>query len=138
MAKYSYVATSGKNKTTKGEMEAADEAMVIAALTKQNLRPLSVGLAKKEGFSLQRLLGGNKVKSDDLVIFTRQLAAMVGAGVPLLRSLSSLESHTESQGLKNVLVTVIRDVEGGSTLGDALEKHPDVFNDVYVNMVRRS
>lgn len=136
MAKYTYVATSEKNKTTKGEMEATDEATVIAALTKQNLRPLSVSLAKKQGFSFQKLLGGNNVKADDLVIFTRQLAAMVGAGVPLLRSLSSLEAHTESPGLKNVLVNVIRDVEGGSTLGDALDKHPGVFNDVYVNMVR--
>lgn len=136
MAKYSYVATSDKNKTTKGEMEAQDEAAVIAVLAKQNLRPLSVSLAKKEGFNLDKLLGNNKVKSDDLVIFTRQLAAMVGAGVPLLRSLSSLEAHTESAGLKNILINVIRDVEGGSTLGDALEKHPAVFNDVYVNMVR--
>lgn len=117
-------------------MEASDENAVIAALAKQNLRPLSVTLAKKESFSLNRLLNSNKVKSDDLVIFTRQLSAMVGAGVPLLRSLSSLEAHTESQGLKNILVNVIRDVEGGSTLGDALEKHPAVFNDVYVNMVR--
>ena len=136
MTKYSYIATSGRNKTTKGEMEATDEASVIEALAKQNLRPLSVSLAKKESFSFSKLLGGNSVKSDDLVIFTRQLSAMVSAGVPLLRSLSSLEAHTESPGLKNVLVNVIRDVEGGATLGDALNKHPMVFNDVYVNMVR--
>lgn len=136
MAKYSYIATSGKNKTTKGEMEATDEASVIEALAKQNLRPLSVTLAKKEAFSFSKLLGSNSVKPDDLVIFTRQLSAMVGAGVPLLRSLSSLEAHTESPGLKNILVNVIRDVEGGATLGDALDKHPAVFNDVYVNMVR--
>lgn len=136
MTKYSYIATSGRNKTTKGEMEATDEASVIEALAKQNLRPLSVSLAKKESFSFSKLLGGNSVKSDDLVIFTRQLSAMVSAGVPLLRSLSSLEAHTESPGLKNVLVNVIRDVEGGATLGDALNKHPTVFNDVYVNMVR--
>lgn len=137
MAKYSYVATSGKNKTTKGEMEAPDEASVIAALSKQNLRTLSVAIAKKESsLSFNRLLNSNKVKSDDLVIFTRQLAAMVGAGVPLLRCLSSLEAHSESPALKNVLVNIIRDVEGGASLGDALEKHPGVFSDVYVNMVR--
>lgn len=137
MAKYSYVATSDRNKTTKGEMEAPDESAVIAALAKQNLRPLSVSVAKKQSsFSLNKLFNNNSVKADDLVIFTRQLSAMVGAGVPLLRSLSSLEAHTESPGLKNILVNVIRDVEGGSTLGDALDKHPGVFNDVYVNMVR--
>lgn len=137
MAKYSYVATSDKNKTTKGEMEAPDEASVITALGKQNLRALSVGIAKKESsLSFNKLLNSNRVKSDDLVIFTRQLAAMVSAGVPLLRSLSSLEAHSESPALKNVLVNVIRDVEGGASLGDALAKHPNVFTDVYVNMVR--
>lgn len=118
-------------------MEAPDEASVIAALNKQNLRTLSVSLAKKESsLSLNKFLNGNKVKSDDLVIFTRQLSAMVGAGVPLLRSLSSLEAHSESPALKNVLVNIIRDVEGGASLGDALAKHPNVFSDVYVNMVR--
>jgi type IV pilus assembly protein PilC len=61
---------------------------------------------------------------------------MVGAGVPLIRSLNSLEQHSESPALKNLLVTVIKDVEGGMTLGDALAKHPGTFSDVYVNMVR--
>lgn len=137
MPQFQYIASSEKNKTTNGVIEAQDEAAVVAALAKQNLRPLSVSLAKKtSGFSLNSLLGNDKVKSDDLVIFTRQLAAMVGAGVPLLRSLSSLEAHTESAGLKNILVNVIKDVEGGAPLADALGKYPLVFSDVYVNMVR--
>jgi type IV pilus assembly protein PilC len=137
MPQFQYIASSEKNKTTSGIIEAQDEAAVVAALTKQNLRPLSVTIAKKtSGFSLEHLMGGDRVKSDELVIFTRQLAAMVGAGVPLLRSLSSLEAHSESAGLKNILVNVIKDVEGGSTLADALGKFPLVFNDVYVNMVR--
>jgi type IV pilus assembly protein PilC len=61
---------------------------------------------------------------------------MVSAGVPLLRSLSSLEQHSESPALKTILVDVIKDVEGGAALGDALAKHPNTFSDVYVNMVR--
>lgn len=137
MPRYQYVATSESNKTTTGSLDASDEASVIETLKKQDLRPLSVTLdVGKKSFSLDKMLGGNKVKADDLVIFTRQLSAMVGAGVPLLRSLSSLEQHSESPGLKAVLVGVIKDVEGGSTLGDALQKYPDVFSDVYVNMVR--
>lgn len=137
MPRYQYVATSDSNKTTSGTLDANDEKGVVDALKKQNLRPLSVSLDKGSGgFSLNKLLGNNKVKSADLVIFTRQLAAMVGAGVPLLRSLSSLEQHSESPALKAVLVNVIKDVEGGSTLGDALEKHPETFSDVYVNMIR--
>jgi type IV pilus assembly protein PilC len=85
-----------------------------------------------KGFSL----GGKKVKSDHIVIFTRELSAMVSAGVPLLRALSSLQSHTDSPTLQSVLENVIRDVQGGSPLADALEKYPETFSSVYVNMVR--
>ncbi|MDB5176675.1 MAG: Type secretion system protein [Candidatus Saccharibacteria bacterium] len=137
MPQFRYVATSADaSKTTKGTFEAADEAAVMAALKRQNLRPLSVTLDKQSKSSMGKLFGGGKVKSDDLVIFTRQLSAMVGAGVPLLRSLSSLEQHSESPGLKAILVTVIKDIEGGASLGDSLAKHPNTFSDVYVNMVR--
>lgn len=136
MPKYNYTATSDANKTTSGSLDAADETAVADALRKQNLRPLSISLdTNKKGMSLS-LFGAAKVKSDDLVIFTRQLSAMVGAGVPLLRSLNSLEQHSESPALKAILVTIIKDVESGSTLGDALDKHPGTFSDVYVNMVR--
>jgi len=139
MPLYQYIATSETgDKTTKGTMEAPDEAAVMQALGKQKLRPLSVTPAKKSGSgsSFGKLLGGNKVKSDDLVIFTRQLSAMVGAGVPLLRSLSSLEQHSESPALKAILGNVIKEVEGGAPLGDALAKYPGTFSDVYINMVR--
>lgn len=136
MPRYQYTATSedGK-KTVKGLVEASDEAAVMEALQKQKLRPLNVS-EEKAGGSLGGFFKNNKVKSDDLVIFTRQLAAMVSAGVPLLRSLNALMEHSESPALKSMLVGIIRDVEGGASLGDALAKHPGTFNDVYVNMVR--
>lgn len=137
MPKYKYTATSETNKITSGFIDANDESAVAEVLKKQSLRPLSITLdTGKKGLNLNNLLGGNKVKTDDLVIFTRQLSAMVGAGVPLLRSLNSLQQHSESAALKDILVSVIKDVESGAPLGDALEKHPDVFSDVYVNMVR--
>lgn len=137
MPRYKYTATSDTNKTTSGTLDAVDETAVIEALKRQHLRPLSVTLDNgKKGFSLDSFTSSKKVKSDDLVIFTRQLSAMVSAGVPLLRSLTSLEQHSESPALKNILVTVIKDVEGGSSLGDALAKHPGTFSDVYINMVR--
>ncbi len=140
MTLYQYTATSEEtNKVTKGTLEAGDENTVLEALKKQHLRPLSISESKKGGgggFSISNLLGGSSVKSDDLVIFTRQLSAMVGAGVPLLRSLNSLEQHSESPALKAILVNIIKEVEGGSTLGDALSKHPNTFSDVYINMVK--
>lgn len=137
MTQFQYVATSEKgNKTVKGILDAPDQASVTEQLKKQNLRPLSIAEAKSGGLSLGRFLGAGKVKSDDLVIFTRQLSAMVGAGVPLLRSLNSLEQHSESPALKAILVTIVKDVESGTALGDALAKHPNTFSDVYINMVR--
>lgn len=137
MVLYRFVATSEKTDSiTKGTIDAADEAAVLDSLKKQHLRPLSITVDKKNTSLFNNLFGHHKVKSDDLVVFTRQLSAMVGAGVPLLRSLNSLEQHSESPALKAVLVNVIKDVEGGSTFGDALAKHPSTFSDVYINMVR--
>jgi type IV pilus assembly protein PilC len=79
---------------------------------------------------------GGKVKMNDLVMFTRELSAMVGAGVPLLRSLTSLEEHAESPALKKILIGVMQDVQNGVGVADALGKYPNTFDDVYVNMVR--
>ena len=138
MPTFAYVATNADGTSISGSLDASDRAAVIGALTKQGLRPLSVkeGGKSAAGFTFGDFLGANKVKSDDLVMFTRQLSAMVSAGVPLLRALNSLEQHTESAALKKVVGSVIRDVQDGAPLADALEKYPNTFNDVYVNMVR--
>lgn len=140
MAHFIYVALNESNGTIKGTIEAADESTAISLLARQKLRPISIreGVAKAGGFSIGDFFGKNKVKSDTLVIFTRQLSAMVSAGVPLLRALSSLYEHTEKkdQALKTILQGVMKDVQGGAALADALQKYPNTFNDVYVNMVR--
>lgn len=141
MPAFLYTAINSLNKTVSGTVDAADKSAVITILAKQGLRPLSVkegssGAKSIGSFSFTDLIGGNKVKSDDIVMFTRQLSAMVSAGVPLLRALASLEQHTESVALKKILALVIKDVEGGSALADALGKYPNTFSDVYVNMVR--
>jgi type IV pilus assembly protein PilC len=139
MPKFAYIATNAERKAINGTTEQIDRASVIAALTKQGLRPISIREAKNTsagGLTLSRLMNSSKVKSDHLVMMTRQLSAMVGAGVPLVRALTSLSSHSESPALKKILTEVIKEVEGGTSLGDALGKHPSTFNDVYVNMVR--
>jgi type IV pilus assembly protein PilC len=138
MPKFIYIATTSQNKSITGTLDVADKSAAIAAITKQGMRPISIkaGSGGKKSFSFNDFLGGNKVKSDDLVMFTRQLSAMVSAGVPLLRALTSLQQHSESEALKKVLAVIIKDVEGGSPLGDALSKYPNTFSDVYVNMVR--
>lgn len=137
MAKFRYNAVNTKGERVSGELESADRAAVIKTLSMQNLRPLSIEeSSEKQGISIANALGARKVKSDQIVIFTRELSAMVGAGVPILRALTSLQQHSEGQALKTILGTVIKDVEGGDTLADALSKYPNTFSDVYVNMVR--
>lgn len=138
MPKFSYIATNSRGKTISSTIEAADKATVISTLTNEGLRPISVKEEKKTSgpFSFGDFLGRNRVKSDDLVMFTRQLSAMVSAGVPLLRALNSLQTHTDSVPLKKVLSTIIVDVQAGAPLADSLAKYPNTFSDVYVNMVR--
>lgn len=137
MPNFKYTAINPSGNTVSGNTESTDRAGVIDALAKQGLRPISVKEAKAGGGSidLNNIFGPGKVKSDDIVIFTRQLSAMVGAGVPLLRSLTSMAANTESAALKNVLTGVTKDVESGLPLGEALAKYPNTFSDVYVNMV---
>lgn len=137
MAKFNYTVTDNKGRTLTGSMDVTDRTTALATLRKQELRPISVKEVSGGGtFNLNNITGSTKVKSSDLVIFTRQLSTMINAGVPLLRGLSSMEGHTESPALKKILAKIITDIQGGSGFGDALSKHPNVFTDVYVNMVR--
>lgn len=139
MPTFSYIAIDNKGSVVNGSAEQLDRSAVIDAITKQGLRPISISesKAKSAGFDFKNLLGGNKVKSDQLVMFTRQLSAMVGAGVPILRALNALSQHiAESPILKKILVNIIHDMEAGATLGEAFAKYPNTFNDVYVNMVK--
>lgn len=138
MATFIYTAKNAQGTVVNGSFDASDRGAALSALGKQSLTPISITESNKKGGSAGFLakLGGNKVKSDDIVIFTRQLSAMISAGVPLLRALTSLHDHTESAALSRVTEGIIKDVEGGAALADALGKYPNTFNDVYVNMVR--
>ncbi|MBP9667904.1 type II secretion system F family protein [Candidatus Saccharibacteria bacterium] len=137
MAQFSFTATDSQGKTTKGNLEAATRDDAIKALTRQGLRPISISEpAPVQDSKTFKLFGPKKVKSDHLVVFTRELSSMTNAGVPLLRALSSLEQHSESPMLKHVLGSVIKDVEGGASLAASLGKFPDSFGDVYINMVK--
>lgn len=139
MTTFLYTASTAQNKVVSGSFEASDRTIALAMLSKQQLKPITLkeGADKKtSSFSVMDFFGANRVKSDDLVMFTRQLSAMVSAGVPLLRALTSLHDHTDSKALKVVTSSIVKDVESGAQLADSLAKYPNTFNDVYVNMVR--
>lgn len=138
MPHFNYKATNIAHKTISGTIEASNRQAAIASLRKQDLSPLSLELETGSSALKKSLLsfGSSKLKSEDLVIFTRQLSTMVGAGVPLMRALNTLQTQTESKALQQVLTIVSKDVQGGMALGDAFAKHPQTFSEVYVNMVR--
>ncbi|HEU4984669.1 MAG TPA: type II secretion system F family protein, partial [Nitrososphaera sp.] len=108
-------------------------------LGKQGARPIVIhesGAAEKKAGGKKGGLFQPKVKLRDLVVFTRQLSTMVSAGVPLPRSLVTLADQAENKYFKTVITAVGKDIEAGTSLGDAFGKHPDVFSDVYISMVR--
>lgn len=133
-----YKAIARDGKVVTGKVQSPSREDLIATLRRQHLRPVTITAAKGGGSLGSKSLFGpkQKVKLQDLVVFTRQLATMVSAGVPLIRSLSALQNDSESPYLREVLAGVTKDVEAGTPLADALAKHPKVFSDIYVNMVR--
>lgn len=138
MATFDYQALTKEGKRTTGTLEAKDSKEIADVLAKQNMQMLSA--KKSGGFSLSSInniqIGNTKPKLKDKVVFTRQLATMINAGVPLVRSLATLQNQTDNQAFQKTIGTITHDVEGGMAFADALEKHPDTFSPIYINMVR--
>lgn len=130
---FSYTAQTKEGKTVQGTAEAANKEALVSLLAKQGAKPLVI---KSEGDKISKSQKGKKVKLKDLVVFTRQLSTMISAGVPLTRSMATLQTQTESKYFRQVLANIMKEVESGQPLGDSFAKYPNVFSEVYVNMVR--
>ena len=117
-----------------GEIEAPNEAFVIAQLRRQQIVPVKI---KQKPRDLSIRLPGRKgkVSRRELAIFTRQFATMIDAGLPLVQCLDILGMQQENRGFKQVILRVKEDVESGSTFADALGKHPNTFDELFVNLV---
>ncbi len=114
-----------------GEIVASSKEEVISQLRGRNIVPTAVSEKKAKGLSLT--LG--RIRDKDIVVFTRQFATMIDAGLPLVQALEILSTQVENKKLAKVISQVKIDVEAGSTYADALKKHPSVFSELYVNMV---
>ena len=135
MPLFEYTARNAANgQIQKGQVEVKSKEEVSAYLRKNKMMLVSVREAPKK-ISLGGGLGRRRVKTRDIVIFTRQFATMINAGLPLVQSLTILAEQTENKTLKEVTRAVVHDVESGNTLADAFSKHPRAFTDLYVNMV---
>ena len=129
---------TAQGKFLKGEREAISQQEVVAWLRGRRIQPIPARVREK-GTGLEREISipgfRPKVKPRDVMIFTRQFATMIDAGLPIVQSLDILSQQTDNKLFKQTIRTIKQDVEGGSTLADALRKHPKVFDDLYVNMV---
>ena len=127
----------GKNRqgeVIRGEMEAANAAVAVLNLRKQQIVPLQVKPEKGKSV-LSSIQFASRIKEKEVAVFTRQLATMIDSGLPLVQSLEILANQQENQKFKDTLLAVKTEVEGGSTFSDALRKHPKAFDDLYTNLV---
>lgn len=160
MPKFNYVAMDSRGKETKGTLEVASQADAINRLKDMGFFPTKVVEAekpkdkkdkkgggpapapaaggKKKGININiKIPGlGGKVKTKVLCTFTRQLATLVDAGLPLLRGLKVLEKQERNPTLKRITSDLALSIEGGSTFSEGLAQHPKIFNKLFVNMVR--
>src|SRR5262245_8720283 len=132
MPSFTYVAReAGSGREVRSSLDAATEQAAIALLLNRNLLVLSI----QEKIGRKGKTAGGKVALNDLVVFTRQLATMIDAGLAMVQSLNALAEQTTNKVMRDVIKDVCSRVEGGDSFSEALQKHPKVFNRLYVAMV---
>src|SRR5262249_27835798 len=132
MPSFTYVAReSGSGREIRSTLEAASEQAAVAALLNRNLLVVSI----QERIGKKGKTSGGSVALADLVVFTRQLATMIDAGLAMVQSLQALAEQTTNKVMRDVIKDVCSRVEGGDSFSEALVKHPKVFNRLYVCMV---
>ncbi|MBI4180275.1 type II secretion system inner membrane protein GspF [bacterium] len=135
MAVFTYKAMDAQGKDVNGTLEAASEKVASTRLREMGLRPYEIKeKAETGGGGLSFMKKG--ITPEELTLFTRQLATLLDAGLPLLRALNILQEQSENPKLKEMLTAVNSDVQGGSSFSDALSKHKKYFPTLYVSMVR--
>ncbi len=134
MLTYRYTArNSSTGQKVQSELQAEKEQVAAKLIREQGLAPLDIQVANVDKGGLAKFR--NRVKSKDKVLFSRQLATLVNAGLPLVQSLRSVAQQTTSKPFKVVINKIINDIEAGSALSASMARYPQVFNEVYVNLI---
>ena len=136
MPHYKYVAKDSHGKALNGIVEAANRQDAINIIQKRALLLISISEAKAKSVRGGEGFFAKRVKIDDIVIFSRQLATMVEAGIPLVGALDILSQQIENPRFKRVVLDVRDNVEGGASLSEAMNKYRDIFSELFVNMVK--
>ncbi|CAN5455712.1 type II secretion system F family protein [soil metagenome] len=142
MGEFAYEALDKGGKQVRGTIEAANEEVIVEKLRGMGYYPLKVTQHKKSAanadiFALPGLrLIFHRITSKHLMTFTRQLATLIDAGLPIIRSLAILKEQVESAIFRDKIDDIIKTIEGGGSLSEGFARHPKVFDNLYVNMVR--
>jgi type IV pilus assembly protein PilC len=139
MAVYRWQGVSPRGEVLKGEMEATSREAVIIRLRTQRIQPNPTRIKEKgKGLDYEIPIPtfGSPVKARDVVVFTRQFATMIDAGLPIVQCLGILASQTDSKPFRKVISAIKDDVESGTTLAEAIRKQSKVFSDLYTSMVQ--
>jgi type IV pilus assembly protein PilC len=131
---WQWVAVTKKGRKLKGELEAATEQIAESQIRKRNLKILKLKPKPKDLFANIAFMQP-RVTNKDIVIFTRQFSTMIDAGLPLVQGLNILAEQNPNPTFKSILRQLTKDVEGGSTLAEAMKKHPKVFDNLFVNLI---
>ena len=134
MNKYSYEARdAASNKIVKSTVQAESEIAAAKLLSAQGFTPLKIELEDDRAGIFKRF--ANRVTTKDKIVFTRQLATLIGAGLPLSQSMRTVHDQTQNKSMQQIVQEIIGDIEGGRSLSDAFNKHPKVFDNVYLALV---
>jgi type II secretory pathway component PulF len=132
---YTYRARDGNGDLVRGQTEGSSTDEVAREL--QDLGYLPVQIRRRMGSSYRLSIDPRvRVKTVDLILFTRQFATMVRTGVPLIRGLQTLREQAQSVGMRDIISSLLKAVQEGESLGDAMKGHPDVFSPVYINTIK--
>lgn len=134
MQVYQYTARDvSSGKSVKAEVEAESQAGATKILKERGLSPIEIEVKTEGGSPLDKIL--KRVPSKEKVIFSRQLSTLINAGLPIVQSLRTVSSQTTNKTLQGIISNVVADVEAGSSLSEAMRKHPKAFDNVYVSLV---
>ena len=141
MASFKYTGRDSSGGQVKGTIEAGNSSAVVEQLFRKNITPTSISAAATNdseslaGKDVGEIFGFNKVSLDELIIFSRQMYALMRSGVPILRAINGMSESSNSQTLKKALTNIGIQLEGGYTLSSALNQHPEIFGSLFVSLI---
>ncbi|MCX7044468.1 MAG: type II secretion system F family protein [Candidatus Sumerlaeota bacterium] len=136
MATFQYTARNAQGALVTGSLEAADQAAASRSLREKGMIPSQIMVAAAAKPKRRMKSRRGRIKLDDMVVFSRQLAVMIRAGLPLIEILNILAEQLEKRRFQEIVGQIEREVEAGSTFTEALQRHPRVFNQFFISMIR--